>query len=126
MPVKVKITAGNINDSVEACDLIDGLNAKKVLGDKGFDSDKIIESITSKGMEAVIPPKSNRKVQREYDKELYKKRHIVENAFLWFKRWRGIATRYCKNALSYLASVQVRCIFLWLDFLLKQSRADTI
>ncbi len=32
---------------------------------------------------AVIPPKRNRKVQREYDKDLYKLRHLVENAFLY-------------------------------------------
>ena len=45
-------------------------------------------------MNPVIPPKKNRKMQREYDKHLYKTRHLVENAFLHLKRWRGIAARY--------------------------------
>ena len=49
-------------------------------------------------MEAVIPPRKNRKVLREYDRYLYKLRHLVENAFLHLKRWRGIATRYVKNS----------------------------
>jgi transposase len=63
------------------------------------------------GMIPVIPPKSNRKEQREYDKYLYKLRHLVENAFLYFKRWRGIA--YAKTTKSFLAAVNIRCIFLW-------------
>jgi hypothetical protein len=34
------------------------------------------------GMALVIPPKKNRKKPREYDKHLYKARHLVKNAFL--------------------------------------------
>jgi transposase len=64
-------------------------------------------------MQAHIPPKKNRTHQRDYDKELYKLRHLVENAFLQLKRWRGIATRYAKNTNSFLAAVQIRCIALW-------------
>jgi len=67
------------------------------------------------GMEIVIPPKKNRKVLRFYDKDLYKLRHLVENAFLLLKRWRGIATRYAKNTASFLAAVQIRCIAIWLN-----------
>jgi len=62
----------------------------------------------------VIPPKRNRIEQREYDEYLYKLRHLVENAFLMLKRWRGIATRYAKNTTSFIAAVQIRCIALWL------------
>jgi len=64
-------------------------------------------------MKVVIPPKKNRKEQRPYDKEIYTLRHLVENAFLHLKRWRGIATRYAKNATSFLAAVQIRCLALW-------------
>lgn len=63
-------------------------------------------------MQAVIPPKKNLIEQREYDEYLYKLRHLVENAFLHLKVWRGIATRYTKNATSFLAAVQIHCIFL--------------
>jgi Transposase and inactivated derivatives len=65
------------------------------------------------GMQVVIPPKRNRKHQREYDEHLYKVRHLVENAFLHLKRWRGIATRYAKTTASFVAAVQIRCIALW-------------
>ncbi|MDR2572997.1 MAG: IS5/IS1182 family transposase, partial [Desulfovibrio sp.] len=29
------------------------------------------------------------------------------------KRWRGIATRYAKNTVSFLAAVHIRCIAIW-------------
>ena len=64
-------------------------------------------------MNPVIPPKKNRTTRRLYDEDLYKLRHLVENAFLHLKRWRGIATRYAKNSKSFLAAVHIRCIALW-------------
>ena len=69
------------------------------------------------GMQIVIPPKRNRKFQREYDEHLYKLRHLIENAFLHLKRWRGIATRYAKNTASFVAAIQIRCILLWANVL---------
>jgi transposase len=97
--------------------LIEGLDAGYLLADRGYDSNKIIDQAESQGMIVVIPPKKNRKIQREYDKEIYRRRHLVENAFLRLKRWRGIATRYAKNTASFLAAVQIRCIALWANIL---------
>ena len=79
--------------------------------------DAILEQAIKQDMEVVIPPKKNRKVQRQYDRALYKLRHLVENAFLYLKRWRGIATRYAKKSSSFLAAVQIRCIALWAQIL---------
>jgi transposase len=97
--------------------LIKGITAEVLLADRGYDSNNIIEYATETGMQVVIPPKKNRIKQREYDKYLYKLRHLVENAFLHLKRWRGIATRYAKNATSFVAAVQIRCLALWLRVL---------
>lgn len=93
--------------------MIDGLSAQYLLADRGYDSDAIVNQAKLQGIEPVIPPKKNRKILRKYDKELYKARHLVENAFLYLKQWRGIATRYAKNAASFLAAIQIRCLFLW-------------
>jgi transposase len=89
------------------------MSAAHLLADKGYDSDAIVTQAQAQGMRPVIPPRKNRIVQREYDKHLYRLRHLVENAFLHLKRWRGIATRYAKNLASFLAAVQIRCIALW-------------
>jgi transposase len=84
------------------------------LADKGYDTDAILEQANKQAIQPVIPPKRNRKEQRVYDKDLYRLRHLVENAFLHLKRWRGIATRYAKNTTSFLAAVHIRCLVLWL------------
>ena len=113
MPVRVLITQGTTADCSQASRLIEGFATDYLLADRGYDSNAIIEQARKQGMEAVIPSKKNRTAQRFYDKELYKLRHLVENAFLHLKRWRGIATRYAKNTASFLAAVQIRCISLW-------------
>src|SRR5215216_2155543 len=104
------ITTGTPADCSQAYYLIEGINAQNLLADKGYDTNDIIEHAQKLGMEVIIPPKKNRKDQRTYDKSLYKLPHLVENAFLHLKRWRGIATR--KNTASFLAAVQIRCLAL--------------
>lgn len=94
--------------------MIEGINALALLADRGYDVNSIIEAAASVHMEVVIPPKKNRIVQREYDTYLYKIRHLVENAFLQLKTWRGIATRYAKKSRCFLAAVQIRSMMMWL------------
>ncbi|MDH5642236.1 MAG: IS5 family transposase, partial [Nitrospira sp.] len=113
LPLRVVITQGTAADCTQAGCLIAGITAEHLIADKGYDSDAIVEQATSRGMHVVIPPRKNRTTQRPYDEDLYKLRHLVENAFLQLKRWRGIATRYAKHAASFLAAVQIRCIALW-------------
>ena len=117
MPVRALVTKGTSADCKHAPQLIEGIDAQALLADRGYDTDSIVNQVSLAGMTVVIPPKKNRKVQREYDKHLYKVRHLVENAFLHLKRWRGIATRYAKNSASFLAAVHIRCLTIWLAVL---------
>ena len=91
--------------------------AESLLADGAYDNNEIIQLAEKRGMQVVIPPRKNRKPKRTYDKHLYKLRHLVENAILHLKRWRGIATRYVKNTASFLARVQIRCIAMWTSIL---------
>ena len=113
MPVRFAITEGKAADCKQAGKLIEGIDAEHLLADKAYDTDAIIKMAETAKMHVVIPPKKNRNIQRMYDEELYKVRHLVENAFLHLKRWRGIATRYAKNSASFIAAPQIRCIALW-------------
>ena len=75
-----------------------------LLADKGFDADeRVLLPLARAGKTAVIPPKANRKQQREYDKELYKARHLIENFFAKLKLYRAIATRYDKTASNFFS-----------------------
>ena len=113
MPLRAVITEGTRADCTLAISLIEGFSAEHLLADRAYDSNEIIEKASQQGMNAVIPPKKNRKIVKDFDPELYKARHLVENVFLYLKQWRGIATRYAKNADSFLAAIHIRCIFLW-------------
>ena len=117
MPVRVLITSGTVADCKQAIVLIDGLAAEYLLADRGYDTNEIIDWAVEHNMITVIPPKKNRKEQRKYDKFIYKLRHLVENAFLKFTQWRGIATRYAKNSASFLAALHIRCFMLWANVL---------
>jgi transposase len=86
-------------------------------GRPGDDSAALIEQAKKQGLQSGIPPRKNRTIHRDYDKDLYRFRHLVENAFRHRKRWRGIATRYAKNTASFLAAVQIRCLALWANIL---------
>jgi len=114
MPIRAIVTDGPRADCKEAIPLIQNLPCKVLLADRGYDSDEIVEHAKNSGIQPIIPPKKNRKVQRKYDKN----RHLVENAFLRLKRsWRGIATRYLKRLSPFVAFVHLTCPMDWLMFI---------
>ena len=72
---------------------------------KGNESDRIPAITQSKGAEAVIPPKSNRKEPCEYKREPYWERNQIEGAFNKLKHWRRIATRYDRRSIYFLLAL---------------------
>ena len=113
MPIRFLITAGNQADCTQGIPLLENLAPQYVLADKGYDSDAIVEYVLSQNAVPVIPSRSNRKAQRDYDKYLYKLRHIVENYFQKAKRWRGLATRYVKTTLSFSSYFHIFNTLMW-------------
>lgn len=111
-PVRARLTAGTVADCSQALLLLKDLDIGVLLADRGYDTNEILDYSQDRGITAVIPQKKNRKVFREYDKDLYRQRHFGENTFLHLKRWRGIATRYAKNANVFLAAIHIRCMAL--------------
>ena len=96
--------------------LLPGIDAPIVIADKGYDADeRVLQPLLRTGKTAVIPPKSNRKLQREYDQDLYQARHLIENFFCKLKQFRAIATRYDKTARNFLAAVYLAAATVWLN-----------
>lgn len=85
-----------------------------MLADKGYDSDEFINHLEVRRIKPVIPPKSNRKVQRGCDFALYRERNLVERFFNIIKHFRAIATRYEKTARNFLAGLHLVCALAWL------------
>ena len=116
LPLKIVLTAGQAHDLAGAEALLPGMEAKALLADKVYDADKpVIEPLTAAGKFAVIPPKSDRKNQRNYDKALYGARHLIENFFAWAKEFRAVATRYDKTARNFLAAFHLVAVLHWLN-----------
>ena len=115
-PVRIHLTGGQVSDHKPAKELITSFDLKNsyVLADKGYDSKDLVAAIRAKGGKAVIPSRRNARQPREYDKCLYKDRHLVENFFLKLKNNRRIATRFEKNLTHFLSMVHLACILIWL------------
>jgi putative transposase len=94
--------------------LIAGHKAGAFILDKAYDSDAVVAAAERQGAEAVIPPKKNRKVAREYDKHVYKERKKVEWFINLIKQYRRVATRYEKTARNFLGFVHVASIMVLL------------
>jgi transposase len=113
MPVRFILTGGEKADSPQAAPLLAGITAGHVIADKGYDADAVLEFISAQGASAVIPPTSRRRVQRKYDRELYRHRNLIERAFNRLKAWRRIATRYDRRSAYYLAAIHLAAAVTW-------------
>jgi transposase len=113
-PLRLVLTGGNTHDSVMAQAMIDDLEAEFTIADKAYDAEEIVAKILEQGSTPVIPPRSNRRRPREYDKHLYKERHLVECFFCKIKEFRRIATRFEKLEKTFLTMVTIASCLVWL------------
>jgi transposase len=113
-PTRFLLSGGQEADISYAEPLIFGQRFEAGIGDKGYDSDRLVEVITSQGAEAVIPPKKNRKEPRAYDGHVYKERNKVERFINLMKQYRRVATRYEKTDTNFLGFIYVAAIMILL------------
>jgi len=93
-PVRLLFGPGQRHDATRSHELVDGFTPGTVIADKGYDADHLHQAVRDTGAEAVIPPRSNRKTPRAYDRALYRERNLVERFFNKLKQFRRVATRY--------------------------------
>ena len=110
------LSEGQMSDYKGAALMLDALpRAKELLGDRGYDADWFRKALAERGTTACIPSKSNRKVQIEHDRVLYRERHKIENMFGRFKDWRRIHTRYDRCAHTFMSAICIAAaVIFWL------------
>ena len=69
LPVRVLVTAGTVADCTQSGRLIENIPAEMLIADRGYDTDALLVQTLESEMEAVIPPRKHRKIQRKYGKE---------------------------------------------------------
>ena len=110
----VLLTGGQAHDCPPARRLIRRTKAAgKMLGDRAYDSAELRHWLSGRSTKAVVPNKSNRKQPFSFDRNSYKQRHRIENAFCRLKDFRRIATRYDRLARNFLSTVCLVAAIVW-------------
>jgi len=128
VPLGALVTAGQSHESRSFEALMDTVKIRRrrrpdaVAGDKGYSYPRIRAWLARRGIEAVIPPRSNQEPVW-YDRKKYRRRNVVERCVGWLKECRRIATRYEKLATHYLAMVKLAMIQRCLRLLDPSNRA---
>jgi transposase len=113
-PLRFLLTAGQRHDITQAEALLDSLPFETVIADKAYDANSLLDTIADNEAAAVIPPRTDRLEQREFDRHLYKERHLVECFINKIKWYRHIFTRYDKLAQRFSAFLHLAGALIWL------------
>lgn len=115
-PIHIHLSPGNINDCTQAIPALEKvpIQGSIINADKAYGSKAIRKYIEQAGATYCIPPRDDMSNRWEYDRQQYKRRHLVECFFQKLKQFRRIATRFDKLAARFLAFVHLACIMTWL------------
>jgi transposase len=113
--VAVSLAAGPRHDQHAVLPLLMGLRGRRVVADKGFDSDVFRNRLRTQHTRCCIPPKRDRRRPVRFHRGYYRCRHQVENFFGRIKINRRISTRYDKLAETFLGFVLLATILDWLS-----------
>ncbi len=113
-PLRIVLTAGQRHDSPQAAALLDGWQFTRVIADRGYAGQPVIDVVVASGAEVVIPPHQRAKERRDYDRWWYHERHLVECFFNKLKHFRRVFSRFDKLARRYLGFIQFTSVLIWL------------
>nr|WP_318206183.1 IS5 family transposase [Streptomyces sp. SCL15-4] len=135
-PLALLITPGQRHNSICAQALLDRIRVPRtgpgrprrrpdhVIADKAYSSRGFRSYLRQRGIPHTIPEKADQLRHRHnrgsgggrppgFNREIYRRRNVVERCFNKLKGFRGIATRYDKTATSYEAAVSLASFLLW-------------
>jgi len=113
-PAHWRLTPGQAADVSESESLLDGIAAKAVAADKGYDSQSLIDAITRRSAQAVSSTRTNRTELPTFDRHIYKARNLVERFFCRIRHFRRVATRRDKLDGRYQAFIAISAAWIWL------------
>ncbi|MGW6526498.1 IS5 family transposase [Streptomyces sp. NPDC054962] len=135
-PLAILLTPGQRHDSICARPLLERIRVPRnglgrprcrpdqVIADKAYSSRGFRAYLRRRGIACTIPEKNDQQRHRHnrgrhggrppaFDRQIYRRRNIIERYFNRLKGFRGIATRYDKTATSYEAAVSLASFLLW-------------
>ena len=128
VPLGALVTAGQAHESKSFAALLDTVRIGRrsrpqaVSGDKGYSYRSVRAWLAERGIKAVIPTRTDQRTLT-LNRELYRRRNVVERCIGWLKECRRVATRYEKLAVHFLAMVKLAMIQRCLRLLDPSNRA---
>ncbi len=113
-PLRFTLTGGERNDITQAEALLEGFEYERLIADKGYDADALVEFIIEHEAEPVIPPRQRRKQARDYDPWLYRERHLIECFMNKIKHFRHVFSRFDKLADRFQGFLHFVGALIWL------------
>ena len=90
---------------------------KRLIGDRGYDSNRLRALLVKRGIEPIIPARSNNRVATHQDgRKLrrYQRRWIIERSNSWLQTFRRLVVRYERSAQIFAALVHIACALITL------------
>lgn len=136
-PMSILVTPGQAGDNPELLPLLDQVSVRpvgsgrprnrprQVIADKAYSHPSTRRALRARRIAFTCPERSDQIAYRKtkgsaggrppaFDKEIYRRRNVVERCFGRLKQFRGLATRYAKRVAYYRAEVVIATIALWL------------
>ena len=113
-PLRFRLSPGQAHDITQAEELTEAFDFKRVIADRAYAAQPFVDSLLKKGIEVVIPPHPSAKEKREYDRQWYRERNLVERFINKIKHFRRVFSRYEKLDTSYLGFLHLVGTLIWL------------
>lgn len=134
-PLSIMLTPGQRHDSTQLEPVLDGIRVPRpggrgrprkrpdhLIGDKGYSYARCRRLLRQRQIPHTIPERNDQRAQRAhrpgrkpaFDRAVYRRRNVVERGINRLKQWRGIATRFEKQAANYRAMVVIAATVIWL------------
>jgi transposase len=113
-PLRLQLTAGQAHDITQAQALVEGFEFERVIADRGYAAQAFVDWLVQQGSDYVIPPHQCAKQPRDFDRHLYRERHLVECFFNKIKHFRRVFSRFDKRADRFLAFLHLTAALIWL------------
>jgi len=122
VPLGVLVTAGQNNESRYVEPVLNAvrigrehLRPHRLAGDKGYSFRRVRAWLRARRITPVIPTRDDPRdpAQRRdpnFDKEIYRRRNVIERCIGWLKECRRIVTRFEKLALNFAAMINLAMI----------------
>lgn len=137
LPLSVTVTPGQTHESTQVEALLRGVSVggrpgrrrrslRAIAGDKGYDGAPARQAIRRHRARPIVAHKKRRDGSYppsavNFDKELYRRRNIIERRNGHLKEHRRIATRFEKLAVNFVAMIQLAFVLLFVKTLLSNT-----